>query len=293
MNGAEALRYARSRHTLERLRPRRPPAARPAVAARAGRPAGRSSRGCRSSSRRSRRAVQTDIPVDQLDELLGLASQVDTTNIRSYVFAPPLYGRRRCRARAATSSCPNVEQDPGRGQGRVHGQPGRRGAAPEARRGGRRGLGPQRHRRPRPGARPRRLPRVPRPGRLGAAPEARRCASRPTRRSSSTTAPRRSSPTPSPTSRRRSGSTVDDRDRPAIRADIVVTIGRTTPNLDGAARRPDAAGPPPDRARPTRSASASGCTRAAGRGPRRSSGRGRAGRSGRSRRTRPAGGRPR
>ncbi len=36
-------------------------------------------------------AVRTDIPLDQLDELLGLASEVDTANIRSYVFAPPLY----------------------------------------------------------------------------------------------------------------------------------------------------------------------------------------------------------
>ena len=36
-------------------------------------------------------AVRTDIPLDQLDELLGLATEVDTANIRSYVFAPPLY----------------------------------------------------------------------------------------------------------------------------------------------------------------------------------------------------------
>ena len=38
-----------------------------------------------------KKAVRTDIPLDQLDELLGLASAVDTANIRSYVFAPPLY----------------------------------------------------------------------------------------------------------------------------------------------------------------------------------------------------------
>ena len=36
-------------------------------------------------------AVRTDIPLDQIDELLGLATTVDTANIRSYVFAPPLY----------------------------------------------------------------------------------------------------------------------------------------------------------------------------------------------------------
>ncbi len=36
-------------------------------------------------------AVRTDIPLDQLDELLGLASEVDTANIRSYVFTPDFY----------------------------------------------------------------------------------------------------------------------------------------------------------------------------------------------------------
>jgi polyisoprenyl-teichoic acid--peptidoglycan teichoic acid transferase len=36
-------------------------------------------------------AVRTDIPLDQLDELLGLASEVDTTDIRSYVFTPDFY----------------------------------------------------------------------------------------------------------------------------------------------------------------------------------------------------------
>ncbi len=37
-------------------------------------------------------AVSTDIPTNQLAPLLGLASQVDTKNIRSYLFAPPFYG---------------------------------------------------------------------------------------------------------------------------------------------------------------------------------------------------------
>lgn len=39
------------------------------------------------------RSVRTDIPLDLIDELLGLASEVDTEDIRSYVFAPPLYQR--------------------------------------------------------------------------------------------------------------------------------------------------------------------------------------------------------
>ncbi len=36
--------------------------------------------------------IHTDIPVSQLPSLLQLAGGVDTTNIRSYVFSPPLYG---------------------------------------------------------------------------------------------------------------------------------------------------------------------------------------------------------
>jgi LCP family protein required for cell wall assembly len=40
-----------------------------------------------------KKAVRTDVPVDQLDKLLGLASEVDTKDIRSFVFAPPLYGQ--------------------------------------------------------------------------------------------------------------------------------------------------------------------------------------------------------
>jgi hypothetical protein len=38
-----------------------------------------------------KKTVKTDIPIDQLDELLGLASEIDTADIRSYVFAPPRY----------------------------------------------------------------------------------------------------------------------------------------------------------------------------------------------------------
>jgi len=38
-----------------------------------------------------RTAVHTDMPVNQLPGLLGLAGDIDTTNIRSFVFSPPLY----------------------------------------------------------------------------------------------------------------------------------------------------------------------------------------------------------
>ena len=92
MDGDEELRYARSRHTstdfdrgarqqrvLLSLREQADPQALvprlpDLVAA-------------------LKKAVRTDLPLDQLSQLLGLASQVDTANIRSYVFAPPLYQR--------------------------------------------------------------------------------------------------------------------------------------------------------------------------------------------------------
>ena len=90
MDGDEALRYARSRHTstdfdrgarqqrvLLSLREQADPQALiPKLP---------------DLVDALRKAVRTDIPLDQLDELLGLASSVDTANIRSYVFAPPLY----------------------------------------------------------------------------------------------------------------------------------------------------------------------------------------------------------
>jgi LCP family protein required for cell wall assembly len=90
MDGAQALRYARSRHTstdfdraqrqqrvLLSLREQADPAELiphlpDLVTA-------------------LKQAVRTDIPIDQLDELLGLASEIDTRSIRSYVFTPPLY----------------------------------------------------------------------------------------------------------------------------------------------------------------------------------------------------------
>jgi LCP family protein required for cell wall assembly len=109
MTGSEALRYARSRHTTsdfdraarqqrlllsmreqadpQALIPRLPEL----VAA-------------------LKKAVKTDIPIDQLDELLGLASQVDTTNISSYVFQPPLYGSETLRGAPIYKMFPNVSR---------------------------------------------------------------------------------------------------------------------------------------------------------------------------------------
>lgn len=90
MDGRQALRYARSRHSstdFDRvLRQQRvllslreqadPQALIPHLPALVG---------------ALKRAVRTDIPIDQIDELLGLAAAIDTKNIRSYVFSPPLY----------------------------------------------------------------------------------------------------------------------------------------------------------------------------------------------------------
>ena len=90
MNGAEALRYARSRHgsndfdrgvrqqrVLLSLREQADPQALiprlPELV------------------KALQSAVSTDIPANQLAPLLGLASQIDTKNIRSYVFSPPFY----------------------------------------------------------------------------------------------------------------------------------------------------------------------------------------------------------
>ncbi len=90
MTGAEALRYARSRNTSsdfdraarqqrlllsmreqadpQELIPRLPELV-----------------------KALKKSIRTDIPLDQISALLGLASEVDTENIRSYVFSPPLY----------------------------------------------------------------------------------------------------------------------------------------------------------------------------------------------------------
>jgi polyisoprenyl-teichoic acid--peptidoglycan teichoic acid transferase len=53
-------------------------------------------------------AVKTDVPLDQLAELLGLASSIDTSNIRSYVFSPPLYGSETAPGAPIYEAFPNV-----------------------------------------------------------------------------------------------------------------------------------------------------------------------------------------
>jgi LCP family protein required for cell wall assembly len=55
-------------------------------------------------------AVRTDIPLDQIDEMLGLASEVDTTNIRTFVFAPPLYSVDTCDDPRGCVVIPNIQR---------------------------------------------------------------------------------------------------------------------------------------------------------------------------------------
>ena len=57
-----------------------------------------------------KKTVRTDIPLDQMDELLGLASQVDTKNIRSYVFSPPLYSQDTCADSRGCVVLPNIQR---------------------------------------------------------------------------------------------------------------------------------------------------------------------------------------
>jgi LCP family protein required for cell wall assembly len=53
-------------------------------------------------------AVRTDIPRELVPQLLSLAQSVDTRSLRSYVFAPPRYGREEIRARQGFVIIPNV-----------------------------------------------------------------------------------------------------------------------------------------------------------------------------------------
>ncbi len=95
MDGTQALRYARSRHTSsdfdrgarqQRILLSMREQADPAVLLPRMPDLVEALKG----------SVKTDIPLDQLPKLLGLATEIDTANIRSYVFAPPSYSRDTC-----------------------------------------------------------------------------------------------------------------------------------------------------------------------------------------------------
>ena len=228
MDGAQALSYARSRHTSTDFDRGAAPAARPAVAARAGRPPGRSSRGCRSCrraqeggpdrrpARPDRQAARARLrgrheehPLVRLRPAALLAGQVPT---------PRLHHR------------PEHRADPGGREGRLHRRSGRRGAAPDAGERGRRGLGPQRHRRLGPRLGPGRLSRLPRGRRIGATPGAR--GRRPEQHADRRLQRRRDTlPETIAYLEKTFGVEVKLADDPAVRTDIVITIGNRTPKL--------------------------------------------------------------
>jgi LCP family protein required for cell wall assembly len=54
--------------------------------------------------------IHTDIPVDKLPAMLQLAGGVDTSSIRSYVFAPPLYGAPIQSTKCGDSNIPYVNK---------------------------------------------------------------------------------------------------------------------------------------------------------------------------------------
>jgi LCP family protein required for cell wall assembly len=54
--------------------------------------------------------IHTDIPVDKLPQMFQLAGGVDTSNIRSYVFAPPLYGAPIQSPKCGDSNVPYVNK---------------------------------------------------------------------------------------------------------------------------------------------------------------------------------------
>ena len=93
MSGAEALRYARSRHRatggdFDRGRRQQ----RVLVSVREQMSAAAIIANLQSLVKTLGSSVKTDIPVSELPKLLALAESVDTKNIRSYVFAPRIYG---------------------------------------------------------------------------------------------------------------------------------------------------------------------------------------------------------
>ena len=91
MNGTQALRYARSRHTSDDF-DRGARQQRLLMAMREQVDPVEIIPRIEELTKALKSAVRTDIPPEELPKLLGLASEVDTRNIRSFVFAPPLYG---------------------------------------------------------------------------------------------------------------------------------------------------------------------------------------------------------
>ena len=303
MDGAQALKYARSRHSStdfdrgqrqqrvllslreqadpQNLIPRLPEL----IAA-------------------LKKTVRTDVPLEPDGRAAGPGLRGRHKNIRSYVFSPPLYSQDTCADPRGCVVIPNIERIKDAVKNAFTADPGRRGPAPDARGRGRRGLGPQRHRRQRPRFGPRRLSRLPRRRGVGAAPEAGGCrpGQHPDRRLQRRRGadPRRRSPTSRRRSESRSRSSTTRRSAPTSSSRSATGPRRSAPPPGGRdralSRRPGG--------RPRRSAGASPHRLGDGRQPVLVLGQlaahgvevavaQRAGRSARSRPTRPRGGPPR
>jgi LCP family protein required for cell wall assembly len=94
MSGAEALVYARSRHSSSDF-DRAARQQRLLVSMRAQADVGSVIGRLDELVGALKSSIKTDIPVAELPKLLGLADGVDLRNVRSYVFAPSLYGTER------------------------------------------------------------------------------------------------------------------------------------------------------------------------------------------------------
>ena len=148
MNGSQALRYARSRNTSsdfdrgarqQRILLSMREQADPAVLLPRLPDLVEALKG----------SVKTDIPLDQIPKLLGLATEIDTTNIRSYVFSPPTYSQDTCHDSRGCVVLPKIAAIRSSVDERLQGRPGAGGASRGPGRGGRQGVGRQRPERPR------------------------------------------------------------------------------------------------------------------------------------------------
>jgi LCP family protein required for cell wall assembly len=109
MDGAQALIYARSRHTSSDF-DRAQRQQRVLLSLREQANIGAILPRIDQLAAGLRRAVRTDIPRDQLARLLGLAESVDTRRVRSYVFSPPLYASDTCQDSRGCVVFPNVDR---------------------------------------------------------------------------------------------------------------------------------------------------------------------------------------
>ena len=107
MSGAEALVYARSRYSSNDYE-RGQRQQRVLLSLRQSVDIGTILPRVNSLAAALSQAVRTDIPRELVPQLLSLAQSVDTKSLRSYVFAPPRYGREEIRERQGFVIIPSI-----------------------------------------------------------------------------------------------------------------------------------------------------------------------------------------